>query len=336
MMMSLFDLLTTLNACHGPSGDEQEMREKITQLASSYADEMSSDPMGNLIVHRKGIGPKLMFSAHMDSIGLIVTHFEARGYLRFGKLGGVSPQEVLYHRVRFKNGTRGVILKDEKAEFAKLKMDDLLLDIGADSEENAKAMVCLGDTAIYDGTPHMLGAEYVVSPYLDNHISCAVLLEALERVKRPANDLYFVFSTQEEVGLRGAKTASYAIAPDYGIAVDVTSTDDVPGSDHSGTTRLGKGAAVKIMDSTVICHPQMIARIERTAKEHSISTQREVMRGGGTDAGTIHLTRGGVLTGGISIPCRYIHTPAEMASLTDARFCVSLITALCERSMEEG
>lgn len=331
--MDSFALLRRLNAAHGPSGDEGEIRNIIEELAKPYADEMTTDTMGNLIVRKRGRGPKLMFSAHMDSIGFVVTHITKEGYLRCGRLGGVSPKEVVNTPVRFKNGVRGVFAKEEKAEFEKLKLDECFIDIGAKDKEEAEKLVQVGDTAVYD-SPLFCNNGKVVSPYLDNRISCVILLRALEQIKACANDCTFVFSVQEEVGLRGAKTASYAIDPDYGIAVDVTDVDDVPGSEQYGTTQFGKGAAVKVMDSSVICHPQVVAKLEEVAKANGIAVQRDILRAGGTDAGVMSVNRCGVLTGGISVPCRYIHTPCEMADLFDVDACVALVAALAQTKLE--
>jgi endoglucanase len=136
-----------------------------------------------------------------------------------------------------------------------------------------------------------------------------------------------VFSAQEEVGLRGAKTAAWAIDPDFGVAVDVTDVDDTPGSKRSGTVQLGKGAAIKVMDSSLICHPEVVQQLELSAKNNAIPTQRDILRTGGTDAGAIHTTRMGVRTGGISVPCRYLHTPVETVNLEDARACIKLVVA---------
>ena len=149
---------------------------------------------------------------------------------------------------------RGVIVPEEKAEFGKLKLDACYVDIGAKDEEQARRMVQVGDTAVYD-TAIFLSGDKVISPYLDNRISCAVLLRVLEELDACPNDLYLVFSAQEEVGLRGARTAAWSIDPDYALAVDVTDVDDTPGSEKLGTVRLGQGAAVKVMDRSVICHP---------------------------------------------------------------------------------
>lgn len=331
--MELFDLIQTLTAAHGPSGNEGGVREVIARLAAPYAQEITTDTLGNLIVHKPGQGPKVMLCAHMDSIGFIVTHVEEEGFLRVGKLGGVAPVEALYTPVRFQNGVRGVFVKEEKAEDKGLKLDACYVDIGAKSREEALSMVQVGDTAVYD-SPTFCNGDKVVSPYLDNRIACAILLKVLESLKETPNDLSLVFTAQEEVGLRGARTAAWSIAPDWALAVDVTDVDDTPGTERCGTVQLGKGAAVKVMDSSVICHPQVVQTLERLAKEQNIPVQRDIMRAGGTDAGAVQAARLGVLTGGVSVPCRYIHTPVEMASLEDAQRCVQLLSAFVTSALD--
>lgn len=332
--MELLNILKTLNAAHGPSGDEGEIREAVAELARPFADEITADALGSLIVRKKGAGPRLMLAAHMDSIGLIVTHIEKEGFLRAGRLGGISPREAAYAPVRFRNGVRGVLVPEEKADPGKLKLDQCFIDIGAGDRESAEKLVRVGDTAVYDAGAVQVGKR-VLSPYLDNRISCAILLLAMERIARPENDLYFVFTAQEEVGLRGVRPAAWGIDPDCGIAVDVTDVDDTPGSEKSGTARLGGGPAIKVMDSSVICHPAVVEALERTARALELPVQRDILRAGGTDAGAIHTTRIGVRTGGISVPCRYIHTPQEMADLRDAEGCVSLIAAFAQKRLEK-
>lgn len=331
--MELLELIQTLNAAHGPSGDEGGIRERLAELARPLADEISTDTMGNLIVRKLGSGPRVMLCAHMDSIGFIVTHVEENGFLRVGRLGGISPKEAAYTPVRFAGGARGVIVPEEKADFGKLKLDECYVDIGAKDRETALKAVAVGDTLIYD-SPCFTNQGKVVSPYLDNRISCAILLKVLEEMELCPNDLYVVFTVQEEVGLRGAKPAAWAVDPDYAVVVDVTDVDDTPGSEKCGTVRLGKGPAIKIMDSSVICHPDMIQKLESQAKTLDMPTQRDIMRSGGTDAGVMHTTRIGVRTGGVSVPCRYIHTPVEMADLQDARDCAKLLCAFVQSKLE--
>lgn len=331
--MDIFDTITALTSAFGPSGDEGGAAAVIAEMARPFVDEIATDVMGNLICRKKGPGPKVMFAAHMDSIGLIVTHIEKEGFLRFGKLGGINPQMILCTPVRFKNGTRGLVSADEDADKSKLKLDEMYIDIGAGSLEEAKSLVNVGDTAVYDTAARAAG-DRVISPYLDDRIACAALLMAMEALGESKNDLYFVFTTQEELGLRGATTAAYAIAPDYGVAVDVTGSGDLPGSRHGCSSVLGKGAAIKVMDSSVICHPQVVERLKALAQAQDIPFQMDVLRAGGTDAGAIHKSRGGVYTGGISIPCRYTHSPTEMVSRADAEACARLVRAFAEAELE--
>lgn len=331
--MDILNTLQALNACHGPSGDESGVAEAIRVLAAPHADEHWFDPMGNLIVHKRGNGPKVLFAAHMDSIGMIVTHIEEEGLLRFGKVGGLGLFSSLFTPVRFANGTRGLVGKNADAK--EPAIENLFIDIGAHSKEEAQRLVRIGDTAVFD-TPAFASGERIISPYLDNRISCVVLLAVLESLENSINDLYFVFTTQEEVGLRGAKTAAYAIDPDYAVAIDVTLSDDVPGSKHNGSSVLGKGAAIKVMDNSVICHPDMIKKLTDLAQKRDIPFQTDVIRAGGTDAGAIHVSRTGVYTGGISIPCRYIHTPTEMVEKSDVEACVRLAAAFACARLESG
>lgn len=331
--MDILNMLQELNACHGPSGDESGVAECIRTLAAPYADEYWTDAMGNLIVHKRGSGPKVLFAAHMDSIGMIVTHIEEDGFLRVGKVGGLGLSSLLYTPVRFANGTRGLV--GENADAKEPTIENLLIDIGAHSREEAERLVRIGDTAVF-AAPTFAAGESIISPYLDNRISCAILLTVLENIETSPNDLYFVFTTQEEVGLRGAKTAAYAIDPDYAIVVDVTLSDDVPGAKHNGSSVLGKGAAVKVMDGSVICHPQMVEILTDLAQKKNIPFQTDVIRAGGTDAGAIHVSRTGVYTGGLSVPCRYIHTPTEMVQLSDVEACVRLAAAFACHRLESG
>ncbi len=280
-----------------------------------------------------------MFSAHMDSIGFVATHIEKEGYIRVGKLGGITPCDVLHSVVRFKNGTLGGVVKEEKISYGKLKMDNLLLDIGAKTKEEAMEKVLPGDTAVIASPPVLLEGKSptIMAPYLDNRVSCGILLSVLEKLHNTEveNDLYFVFSVQEEVGLRGAKPAAYAIDPAYGLAIDVTDVCDNPDTDHNGTSVLGGGAGIKIMDRSVISHPDVVATLEKLATELQIPQQRDILKLGGTDAGVIHTSRAGVKTGGISVPCRYVHSPMEMANLGDVQACIDLTVAFAQCKLPE-
>ncbi len=328
-MKDTFDLIRDLTAVFGPSGQEQTISRVVSDLIRPYADEITTDTLGNLIVHKWGDGPKLMFAAHMDTIGLVVTYFEEDGTLRFGKLGGIAPKEIRNAFVRFANGVVGAVKVHGKADEDKLVLDDLYLDIGAANREEAQSMVMPGDVAVF-ASDAVLTGKRILSPYLDNRVSCAVLLKALERVQKSQYDLYMVFTVQEELGLRGAKTAAYGVEPDLAVAVDVTGAYDYPGAPKAGSAVLGGGAAIKVMDSSVICHPEMVERLSSLGERKGIRTQLDVLTRGGTDAGAIHQSRLGVVTGGISIPCRYSHTPTSMVDLSDVEACVDLAIALIE------
>ena len=331
--MDILSKLQALNACHGPAGDEAQVAAAIRKLAEPYADDVRVDTMGNLIIHKKGKGPRVMFAAHMDSIGFIITHIDEKGFLRFGKVGGLHAPDVLSTSVRFKNGVKGVVCLDNKVEPKAMTLEDMYIDIGAKDAAEAGSMVRVGDTAVYDAKAFLAG-ERMVSPYMDNRISCVTLLLALEKLTKSPNDLYFVFTVQEELGLRGAKTAAFGIDPYYGIAVDVTLSDDELNAKHAGSSVAGGGAAIKVMDNSVICHPDMVKCLVELAEEKGIRYQRDVIRAGGTDAGAIHLNGVGVRTGGISIPCRYVHSPVEMVDCQDVEASAALVVAFAESKLK--
>lgn len=321
--------LRQLISAHGVSGEEEQVRGVIRQMAEPYADDITEDVLGNLIVHQRGGGKKIMLAAHMDSVGIIVTHIEKNGFLRFGAIGGLEPKAIYQTMVRFPNGAMGVIAVDENKEEKEFQLSDLYLDIGAKDQEQAKTMVSVGDTAAFAGPIWDVG-ERVMGPYLDNRAGCAALLEVMKRTQRPANDLYYVFTTQEEVGMRGAKPAAWSVEPEYALAVDVTCPDDQPGALHEATTKVGGGAAIKRMDHSVLCHREVVAKLRQLAEAGQIPVQDDILKTGGTDAGVIHVSRGGVRTGGVSIPCRYTHSQTELIDLADWEACVDLIQAFCE------
>lgn len=330
--MELMEVLAALGRCFSPSGQETEIATAIGELAAPYADDITADVMGNLTVHKKGAGPKVMFAAHMDTLGLMVTHIEESGLLRVGRLGGVEPRLMPGTPVRFQNGALGAVYEDLGLEEKKREMGHLYVDIGAKDAKEAARLVQVGDTAVFN-TPLYQTGNAVFGPYLDNRICCAALLKALSQVGESPNDLYFVFTVQEEVGLRGAQTAAFAIDPDYAVVTDVTDCDDLPGSEHEGSAKCGGGAAIKVMDSSVICHPQMVRRLRTLAQEKNIPHQMDILTDGGTDGGAIHKSRAGVYTGGVSVPCRYIHSPQEAVQLADAEACAGLLTAFAQSKL---
>lgn len=222
-------LLQALCDITAPSGHETALHELIKAEIKDYVDEITIDALGNLIAHKKGSGKRLMLAAHADEIGLIVTYIEENGYIRVQNIGGVRPQYALAQRVRFLNGTLGVVFYDQEKEVEKLKVEDLYIDIGAKNREEALKRVQIGDVAGFLGE-FVEQNGYILSKSLDDRAGCYVLLEALKRAKDTPNDIYAVFTSQEELGLRGAKAGAYSVAPDIGVAIDVTDTGDMIGA----------------------------------------------------------------------------------------------------------
>lgn len=326
------ELLQRLCAVTAPSGHEYAVHGIIVEEIKEFVDEIHTDALGNLIAHKKGSGKRLMLAAHADEIGIIVTFIDDKGYIRFQNIGGVRPQYALSQRVRFLNGTVGVVFYDQAKELEKLTMDDLYIDIGAKSKEEAQKQVQIGDVAGFLGEYYEQNGV-IVSKSLDDRAACYVLIETLKRLKNTPNDVYAVFTAQEELGLRGATAGAYSVNPDIGIAVDVTDTGDMIGTVPMAVT-LGGGAAIKIKDSRSISSPKVVNMMKETAKQHGIPYQLEVLTRGGTDAGAIHLTRGGVPSVTLSIPTRYIHSPSEMVHAGDLEACINLLTAVVSQPIE--
>ncbi len=335
-MIDILKTFTHLQSVARPSGFESPCAQAIAELAGPYCDDVKIDTLGNVICHKKGPGKRLMMAAHMDVIGLIITHIDKKGFLRFGALGGFVPYRLIGARMKLENGMGGSVWCDEKAmEEKKLEditLNDLYLDIGAESEESARKMVQVGDVAMYEGEPQQVG-QMLLAPYCDDLIACAALLSAMSQVEKSENDLYFVFTVQEEVGLRGAATAAYAIDPDFGVCMDVTRTGDNPSEKAKMVVKLGAGPTIKIKDVSLLCNPQVIAHLREAAKEGDVPYQDEVLTAGGTDSAAIQKTRGGVLSGCISIPCRYIHSQNEMVSLKDVEQSAHLMALCAQRTL---
>lgn len=328
------ELLKKLTEASAPSGRESAVREIIIEECMRMGLEISTDALGNVTAHKPGNGPKLMLAAHMDEIGVIATYIDDQGFIRFGALGGLYKKELHKRRVKFSNGTVGIIAAEEEEFEKKPELSRLYIDIGAADKADAQSRVSIGDTAVFDGAFSISG-DTVISKALDNRAGCYILLKAMEQIKDTENDLYFVFTSQEEVGLRGARAAAYPLMPDYAIAIDVTDTGDTP-SCPLMDVRMGKGAAIKHMDHSVMCDINVINALKDAAEKNGINVQSEIMTDGGTDAGAIALTGSGVRTGGISLPVRYIHSPSEMASIKDIKECIKLAVAACLYNWKKG
>jgi endoglucanase len=321
-MKSLIQNITTTP---GPSGSENQIRDVIRAEVQEFADDISVDALGNLIVRKGEGGMKFMLAAHMDEIGVIATHVDNNGFVRFSNIGGVFPSYCLSSQVRFLDGTLGVIGSELIKDMYQVPpLEKMFIDVGASSKEDCH--IRIGDVASFEHPFIDLGNR-LVSKAMDDRIGAVIMIEALRRIKKTPHELYFVFTTQEEVGIRGAATSAYSIDPEIGLALDVTRTGDTPKGVRM-EVELGKGPAIKIKDSGMIVDPRIVNWMISTAESGKIPYQREVLERGTTDARSIQLTRIGVPTGCISIPCRYIHSPSEMVDLSDVENAVVLLEKL--------
>jgi len=326
-------LLKELTQAFGVSGYEKEIREVIKSAVKDYADEITVDAIGNLIVLKKGTGEnkkKIMAAAHMDEIGFQVMKIEDKGFIKVRGLGGIPVGVSVMNRVKFRNGTMGVFSSTVKIDEIKNDIKKLYIDIGAQSKEEAEKYVKVGDVACYDGEYVELKENNVIAKALDDRIGCYIAIEALKKLNNPYNDVYFVFTVQEEVGLRGATVAAERVKPDLGIALDVTVAFDYPNSGE-GSNTLGGGAAIKISDGSVLCDEYLVDEMIKCAEENSIKYQRDIIDAGGTDAGAINRSYFGVKASGISVATRYVHGPNCFVNMKDTEACVELLSKYVDR-----
>lgn len=326
------ELIRKLTETFSPSGYESVIRDVIRAEVQSFADDIRVDALGNLIVHKApsagSVAPKkVMIAAHMDEIGVIATHIDPNGFVRFTAVGGVNPRNLPGGRVRFINGTQGVIAtepSDKPNDHQPL--EKCYIDVGASSDKDHP--VKIGDVAGFDRCFVDMG-DRLVAKSMDDRIGCVVAIGALKAIKSTPNDLYFVFTTQEEVGTRGAETSAFGIDPDLGFSIDVTAWGDTPNQKGLDIS-LGKGPAIKIKDGGMMADPRIINWMVKAAEGNGIPYQREVLLGGTTDARSIQLVRAGVPVGCVSIPCRYVHSPSEMVDFRDVKNAVQLIQVLLD------
>jgi len=333
------DLIQQLTEAYGPSGYEHSIRQLIRNEVRGHADEIRTNALGSLIAIKRGTGgrgtaapKKVMLAAHMDEIGVMVTHIDANGFCRFAPVGGVFPLTLLGGRVVFENGTVGVIGMEEKSyERGKTPpLDHFFIDVGA--QDKASCPVKVGDPAGFRRSFEDLG-ERLVAKTMDDRIGCVILIETLRQVRRCAHDVYFVFTVQEEMTLAGAGTSAYGIDPDMALAVDVTDIGDTPGANHMAVS-LGLGPAIKVQDSGMVAHAGVKRLMVQRAEEAKIPYQLEVLTGGTTDAMAIQMVREGVPAGCLSVPCRYVHTPSEMVDVADVQNSVKLLLAILAKPIE--
>jgi putative aminopeptidase FrvX len=318
----------------GPSGYETAVRNLVRAEVEKYAESVSVDALGNLIA-RKGQkeegGLRVMLAAHMDEIGLIVTHVDENGFVRVTTIGGVGARTCFGGRVRFMDGVQGVISGERLENNDRLHtIEQLYVDVGASSRANCPVKV--GDVAAFD-RPFLDLGDRLVAKSMDDRISVAVLIETLRHIKTTPNELVFVFTTQEEVGTRGATSAAYAVDPDLGISVDVTLSGDTPKGVRMEVS-LGKGPAIKVRDGGMLADPRLVRALVETAEKAGLPYQLEVLEGGSTDARAMQLARAGVPAGCVSIPCRYVHSPSEMVDYRDVQNAVKLLVDVLSKPIK--
>jgi tetrahedral aminopeptidase len=339
-----FDLLKRLCETPGVPSREEQMRALVIGELRPLVDEITVDPMGNAIGVKHGAGgPRVMIAAHMDEIGFLVKFIDDKGFIRLQPVGGWDPRNMVAQRV-YVHGFAGRSLLGTLMPAAKPihlltqeelnkppKIEEFFVDLGLPADE-VKALIEVGDMVTMARTAERVG-NTVVSKTLDNRVSVFVMIEALRALGEHACEVFAVATTQEEVGLRGATTSAYELEPDIGIAVDITLANDFPGpADFEHVTRLGQGAAIKIMDSSLLCHPKLVRHFRDVAEKHGIPYQLEILSRGGTDAGGIQRSRGGVPSFTLSIPTRYVHTVNEMAAISDIEACIELLARYLEEA----
>jgi endoglucanase len=322
------DLIQQLVEAWGPSGFEHHVRELIRAEVENYADEIVVDPLGSLICRVGSGGTKVMVAAHMDEIGIMVTYSEPRsGYLRFSAVGGLLNSTLLGSRVRFEDGTMGVIGAPDyfgSGRTTSPEFEAFFVDV---SDGNGTRTIQPGSPAVFWRTMDERGTR-LIAKSMDDRVGCAVAIETMRRLNRQTpNEVYFAFTVQEEVGLRGVRPAAYRVSPDLAIALDVTPTGDLL-KNSKVPVKLGGGAAIKLHDTGHVVPPAVRDWMIARAEADGIPYQLELITLGTTDAAGIQTARAGVPSGCISIPCRFVHTTSETVDIDDVEACVQLLTGL--------
>jgi putative aminopeptidase FrvX len=323
-------LIRKLTEAYGPSGREAELRQIVRAEIKGQCDYISEDALGNLIgvVKAKAkSGRRIMLAAHMDEIGLIISHVDERGFARVAPIGGVFPLNCVGSRVRFASGRPGVIGLEQREDEKRVpSLDQLYVDVGAADRDSCPVKV--GEMAVFD-RPLAEAGTRLIAKAMDDRIGVAILIETMRRLKRTLHEVQFVFTVQEEVGLRGARTSAFHLEPEIAVSVDITITGDTPRCAPMAV-ELGKGPAVKVRDSGMISDPRVVEWMTGAAAAQRIPCQLEVLERGTTDASVIQISRAGVPAGCLSIPCRYAHSPSEMVDLADVEHSIKLLLAMLQ------
>lgn len=329
-------LLQTLTEALGPSGYEAEVREIVRNEVKPFADEIRVDALGNLLACRHPRktaknGRKIMISAHLDEVGSIVSHVDRNGFVRFSPLGWVPKLYLPGSRVRFLNGTRGVVQCERLNTTTELPpLDKFYIDVGATSPGDCP--VKIGEVAAFDGHYQELGNR-LVAKSVGSRAGVWVLIETLRNLKSAPQEVAFVFTVQQQVGGRGALTSAYEVAPDLGIAADVALAGDAPRA-HGAAIALGKGPCIRVQDGSMIAEARVVDWMIRLAEKNRIPYQREISSSTNSSAGAIQSAQAGVLSGCLSLPVRYLHSSSEMVDISDVQNAVKLLTVILRSQIE--
>jgi tetrahedral aminopeptidase len=335
------DLLRRLSESAGIPGYEAAVRAVVADALEGHVDSIDIDAMGNLIAHKQGEGPVVVIAGHMDEIGFLVQHIDEKtGFLKIEPLGGFDPVNLVAQRVIVHTesgdligciGRKATHILSPEERKKPLDIKDLAIDLGL-SAESVKAKVAVGDTVTLRQDFLEYG-DIVSGKALDDRLGVYIGIEAVKRAVNPTCDIYFVGTTQEEVGVRGARVAGQALNPDIGIALDVTIAADTPGvPEQHQVTRLGQGVAIKLKDSASISHPGLVRVMKTLAVEKGIPYQMEILPRGGTDATGLQLAHDGAAAITLSIPTRYVHSVIETVHKDDIESTIRLLTAFLEQA----
>lgn len=324
-------LVERLAQAFGPAGKEDQVREIVRHEIEGRADEMHVSRVGSLhALINKGAGTRVMLAAHLDEIGAIISHIDDRGFARFHPMGWIDPDTVVGQRIVFESGALGVIgIEYRKDRTKSPTIDQAYLDFGVDTRRDCPVKV--GDIGAFERPFARLGNR-MVSKAMDDRVGVVVLIETLRRLDRTSHEVQFAFTVQEEFTSAGGKTSAYALEPHVGIAVDAADTGDTPRS-LKLPAALGKGPMVKVRDAAMVSDPGLVDLLVRRAVAAKIPHQFEVLKGIATDGADIQVSRSGVVTAGISIPCRYIHTPSEMVDVRDVENAIRLLLEVLRRPL---
>lgn len=334
----MLENLKELCLLNGISGDEKSVREYIISQIKDYVQSYTVDNLGNLIVFKKGKSSsdkKVLISAHMDEVGLIATYINYDGTIKFDTVGGINPDVIIGRQVSVNGlfgvvGTQAIHNIPQSQRGKEPNVQEMYVDIGTNSKEETLKYVSLGDSINFFSKYENFGNDYIKSKALDDRVGCAILIDLIK--SNLEFDTYFTFVVQEEVGLRGSKIASYTVNPDYAIVLEGTTAGDIGGSvGEKKVCTIGDGAVVSFMDRRTIYDKELYRLCFDISKENNIPCQTKTMVAGGNDSGSIHISRGGVRTIAISVPCRYIHSGASVMALSDAHACESLAKILISR-----